>query len=151
MSAAATGDAAMTALAPERPPVGLLLLAGLLALAIGVGGFGGWAAYAPLSSAAVARGVITVEGNRKVVQHLEGGSIAELRVREGDRVRAGQLLMRLDNLEAKALHAVLEGQYVALAAQEARLQAEPESLRSEERRVGKDTSSTCRSRWSPYP
>src|SRR3546814_15083725 len=62
MSAAATGDAAMTALAPERPPVGLLLLAGLLALAIGVGGFGGWAAYAPLSSAAVARGVITVEG-----------------------------------------------------------------------------------------
>src|SRR3546814_19465456 len=42
--------------------------------------------------------------------------------------RAGQLLMRLDNLEAKALHAVLEGQYVALAAQEARLQAERESL-----------------------
>src|SRR3546814_14163569 len=90
MSAAATGDAAMTALAPERPPVGLLLLAGLLALAIGVGGFGGWAAYAPLSSAAVARGVITVDGNRKVVQHLEGGSIAQLRVREGDCVRAGQ-------------------------------------------------------------
>ena len=118
----------MTALAPERPPVGLLLLSGLLALAIGVGGFGGWAAYAPLSSAAVAGGVITVAGNRKVVQHLEGGSIAELHVREGDRVRAGQLLMRLDDLEAKALHAVLDGQYVAMAAQEARLQAERESL-----------------------
>jgi HlyD family type I secretion membrane fusion protein len=128
MSAVATGGAATAALAPERPPVGLLLLAGLLALAIGVGGFGGWAAYAPLSSAAVAGGVITVEGNRKVVQHLEGGSISELHVREGDRVRAGQLLMRLDNLEAKSLYTVLEGQYVALAAQEARLQAERESL-----------------------
>lgn len=138
MSAAATGGSATTALAlggdrepwavPERPPVGPLLLAGLLALAIGIGGVGGWAAYAPLSSAAVARGVITVDGNRKVVQHLEGGSIAELRVREGDRVRAGQLLMRLDDLEAKALHDVLEGQHVALAAQEARLQAERESL-----------------------
>lgn len=138
MSAAAPGGSATTALAlagdcepwavPERPPVGPLLLAGLLALAIGIGGFGLWAANAPLSSAAVARGVITVDGNRKVVQHLEGGSIAELRVREGDRVRAGQLLMRLDDLEAKALHDVLEGQHMALAAQEARLQAERESL-----------------------
>lgn len=138
MSAAEIGGPATTALAlggdrdawaaPARPPVGLLLLTGLLALAIGAGGFGGWAAYAPLSSAAVARGVITVDGNRKVVQHLEGGTIAELRVREGDRVRAGQLLLRLDDLEAKALHDVLEGQHVALAAQEARLQAERESL-----------------------
>jgi HlyD family type I secretion membrane fusion protein len=137
MSAAATTGATATALAlagdrgqwavPERPPVGRLLLAGLLALAVGIGGFGGWAAVAPLSSAAIATGMITVAGNRKVVQHLEGGSIAELRVREGDRVRTGQLLMRLDDLEAKALHDVLEGQHVALAAQEARLQAERES------------------------
>src|SRR3546814_17610391 len=81
MSAAATGDAAMTALAPERPSVGLLLLAGLLALAIGVGGFGGWAAYEPLSSAAVARGVITAEGNSKGVQQLAGAYIAESRGR----------------------------------------------------------------------
>ena len=138
MSAAAVGGSATAELgrggghqawaAPERPPVGLLLLAGVLALAIGAGGFGAWAAYAPLSSAAIATGVITVDGNRKVVQHLEGGSIAELHVREGDQVRAGQLLMRLDDLEARALHDVLEGQHVALAAQEARLQAERESL-----------------------
>lgn len=128
MNPVLSGGTATPALAPERPPVGLLLLAGLLALALGLGGFGGWAAYAPLSSAAVAGGVITVEGHRKVVQHLEGGSISELRVREGDRVYAGQLLIRLDNLEAKSLHAVLEGQYLALLAQEARLQAEREAL-----------------------
>src|SRR3546814_20291557 len=115
MSAAATGDAAMTALAPERPPVGLLLLAGILALAIGVGGFGGWAAYAPFSSAAVDRGVISVAGNRKVVQHPEGGSIDELRVRDSDRGRPGQLLLRRDNLTTHAIPSVVAGQAGALA------------------------------------
>jgi HlyD family type I secretion membrane fusion protein len=57
------------------------------------------------------------------VQHLEGGIIAELLVRDGDHVSAGQPLVRLDDLEAKALHDLLEGQYVSLAAQEARLSA----------------------------
>lgn len=127
-TSAAPGDLRALWAVPDRPPVRRLLLAGLLALGFGLGGFGGWAAYAPLSSAAIASGVITVDGNRKIVQHLEGGSIADLRVREGDRVRAGQLLMRLDDLEAQALYDVLEGQHVALAAQEARLQTERESL-----------------------
>lgn len=124
----------MSAVAADRsfeagagaPPGSRTLLFGFLALVLGLGGFAGWAAQAPLSGAAVAQGVIVVDGNRKVVQHLEGGSIAELAVREGDEVRAGQLLMRLDDLEARALHDVLEAQHFALAAQEARLRAERE-------------------------
>jgi HlyD family type I secretion membrane fusion protein len=114
--------------AARRPPVRATMLGGLFAMAAGLGGFGTWAAYAPLASAALAHGVIAVDGSRKVVQHVEGGSIAELLVREGDRVQAGQTLLRLDDLEAKALHDQLEGQYFAFAAQEARLRAESASL-----------------------
>ncbi|MGE5767609.1 MAG: HlyD family type I secretion periplasmic adaptor subunit [Bacteroidota bacterium] len=113
---------------PDRPPVARLLIWGLAALTLGFFGLGGWAAYAPLSSAAVAVGTIVVDGSRKVVQHLEGGLITELHVREGDRVLPGQLLMRLDDLEARALWEMLEAEYLALTAQEARLQAERELL-----------------------
>ena len=65
-------------------------------------GFGSWAALAPLSSAAVAPGAVRVESNRKTVQHLEGGIIEELRVREGDVVQADQVLIRLDRTQAAA-------------------------------------------------
>lgn len=111
---------------PERPPVGGTLLAGALVLGIGVGGFATWAAHAPLASAAVAPGVVVAETNRKIVQHREGGSIVELLVRDGVRVRAGQVLLRLDDVEARALHDLLDGRLAALAAQEARLLAERE-------------------------
>lgn len=114
----------MTRPVPDRPPVRGTILAGVAALALGFGGFGAWAARAPLAGAAIAPGVIAVDGSRKTVQHLEGGIIAELPVREGDRVAAGQVLVRLDDLEARALHGLLEGEYVALRAQEARLEAE---------------------------
>lgn len=109
---------------PLEPPVGRAVLAGLLALGLGLGGFGLWAAEAPLASAAIAPGAVAVDTHRKVVQHLEGGIIAELLVREGDRVAAGQVLLRLDDLEAKSLHALAEGEYLALRAAEVRLAAE---------------------------
>ena len=114
--------------APDRPPVTRSIMAGIVVMAVGLGGFGVWASSVPISSAAVAPGVVTVDSNRKVVQHLEGGIIGELLVRDGDHVSAGQVLVRLDDLEAKALHDLLEGQYVALAAQEARLSAVREGL-----------------------
>ena len=109
---------------PERPPVGRVVLGGLLVLGVGIGAFGFWAAKAPLASAAVAPGVVAVHTNRKIVQHLEGGIIAGLLVREGDRVKAGQILVQLDDLDAKSLHTLLEGEYLALRAQEIRLEAE---------------------------
>lgn len=118
MSAAALHDP------PAGPPVRTLIAAGALAALVGFGGFGGWAALAPLASAAIAPGTVTVDGNRKTVQHLDGGIIAEILVREGDRVAAGQPVMRLDDLETRSTIALLDGQVWALAAQEARLAAE---------------------------
>ena len=112
----------------DRPPVAGSIKAGVVIMAVGLGGFGLWASSVPISSAAVAPGVVAVDSNRKVIQHLEGGIIGELLVRDGDHVSAGQVLVRLDDLEAKALHDLLEGQYVALAAQEARLSAVRDGL-----------------------
>jgi HlyD family secretion protein len=98
-----------------------------LGLAIGGAfllGFGVWAALAPLSSAAVASGQVKVEGDRRTVQHLEGGMIREFLVREGDRVRAGQPLLRLDDTQAAANADMLASQLDAFRASDARLAAE---------------------------
>ena len=87
-------------------------------------GLGGWAAFAPLNSAAVAPAVVKVEGNRKSVQHLEGGIVKELRVREGGKVATEQTLILLDDTQARAAVDVYSKQYDELTAQEARLIAE---------------------------
>ena len=84
-------------------------------------GLGGWGAFAPLNSAAVAPAVVKVEGNRKSVQHLEGGIVKELRVREGDKVASDQTLILLDDTQARAAVDVFSKQYDELTAQEARL------------------------------
>jgi HlyD family secretion protein/epimerase transport system membrane fusion protein len=67
-----------------------------------IGGFGIWTVLAPLTSAAIAPGVVKVDGSRKTVQHLEGGIIREILVREGDLVQPGQVLLRLDSVDADA-------------------------------------------------
>lgn len=85
---------------------------------------GGWSAYAKLASAAVASGTISVESNRKTVQHLEGGIIRKILVREGQRVKAGDVLFRLDETKAKASASVVRQQLDALLAIAARLSAE---------------------------
>ncbi|HEY4077888.1 MAG TPA: HlyD family type I secretion periplasmic adaptor subunit [Rhizomicrobium sp.] len=87
-------------------------------------GFLGWAALAPLDSAIMAPGVIVVESHRKSIQHLEGGIVRDIPVADGQDVKAGQLLMRLDDTQARASLDLLKGQGDALAAQEARLLAE---------------------------
>jgi epimerase transport system membrane fusion protein len=88
------------------------------------GGIGSWAALAPLNGAVVASGVVKVEGNRKSVQHLDGGIVKELRVREGDQVKAGDILIVLDDSQARAEFEVLTEQWVVLRATEARLMTE---------------------------
>lgn len=102
------------------------ILLGFAAIALFFGGFAAWSALAPLSEAAVAPGMIKVEGMRRTIQHLEGGVVREILVRDGDRVRAGQVLMRLDDIRAAADLEALRSQHWSLLAQDARLAAEIE-------------------------
>lgn len=92
------------------------------------GGFGAWAALAPLGSAALAPGSVNVEGYRKTVQHLEGGIIKSLQVRDGDTVTKGQVLAELEDTSSRAQLETLRGQLFAALAREARLTAERDGL-----------------------
>ena len=101
------------------------LLLGGLALGLAFfGGLGGWAATAPLAGAVVAPATVAPEGHRKVVQHLEGGIVSPILVREGDRVEAGQPLVLLDDTRVRAEAGGLEAQLHAARAALARLRAE---------------------------
>src|SRR5262249_55667514 len=85
---------------------------------------GAWSAIAKLDSAVVASGVVAVESNRKTVQHLEGGIIKEILVREGQRVKQGDILFRIDPTQPQANFDLQQNQLYAALAQEARLVAE---------------------------
>jgi HlyD family type I secretion membrane fusion protein len=100
------------------------ILAGLAVLVIFFFGLGGWAAFAPLNGAVVAPAVVKVEGNRKTIQHLDGGIVKELLVKEGDRVEPGQTVVVLEDTQARAAVDVLSQQLDVLRTQEARLLAE---------------------------
>lgn len=101
---------------------------GLALVLVVFGGFGTWASLAPLQSAALAPGVITVEHYRKTVQHLEGGIIRTLDVHDGDAVQQGQVLATLDETQSRAQLEVLRGQLYLRLAQEARLAAQRDGL-----------------------
>jgi len=75
---------------------------GLLIIVVCFGGLGTWAAMAPLSSAAIATGQISPDGSQRTVQHLEGGIVSELNVKEGGLVSKGMLLIVLDKAQAEA-------------------------------------------------
>jgi HlyD family secretion protein len=105
------------------------MLVGMAAILLFAGTFAVWGSVAPLASAAIAPGAIKSEGSRRTVQHLEGGIVRELLVRDGDRVRAGQVLARLDDVASAAQHAALRAQRFAIMAQQARLMAEHGGLR----------------------
>jgi epimerase transport system membrane fusion protein len=103
-------------------------LIGMGILLVVFGGFGLWALLAPLDSAALAPGVVTVKSYRKTVQHLEGGMVSEILVTNGQLVEQGQTLLVLDNTMAKAELGVLKGQYFTTRAMENRLAAERDLL-----------------------
>lgn len=120
------------------------VLAGYATLALGFGVFGTWAATAPLSSGVVAGGTVDVFGNKKVVQHLEGGIIREILAHEGDMVEEGDVLVKLDPTQARGNYAVLQSRLLHLRAAEARLQAE--SMNAAEVRFSEDV---ARARQNP--
>lgn len=108
----------------EGPRIGLPVALGVLTIVVFFVGFGGWAAVAPLESAAIAMGTVSVESNRKTIQHLEGGIVQDVLVRDGDPVKAGQVLLRLDNTQATATLALLRKRYDVASAILSRLTAE---------------------------
>lgn len=97
---------------------------GLVILFLFFGGFLGWAAFAPLGSAAIASGVVSVEGNRKTIQHLEGGIVKKILVKDGDFVKQGQVLVILDKTQAQASLKLIRGRKMVSLAELARLVAE---------------------------
>lgn len=101
-----------------------IALASIFTAALFFGGFGAWAFMAPLRSAVIAPGVVKVSGDRDIVQHLEGGLVDEILVKEGDRVKAGQPLLRLDHKRTQAEISIIRGQLLSQLALEARLAAE---------------------------
>jgi HlyD family secretion protein/epimerase transport system membrane fusion protein len=105
-----------------------LIVAGWLIIMTLVGGFTAWGLLAPLNSAAMAPGTVVVNSNRQTVQHLEGGIIKSISVRDGDRVEKGQPLLTLDGTQGTALLHLLEGRYDVARAEQARFFAERAGL-----------------------
>lgn len=97
---------------------------GFLIVFVTFGIFGTWATFAPLESAALAPGVVTVQTYRKTVQHLEGGIVKDLLARDGDMVKAGDPIIVLDDTQLRAEYEMTRSQLVAAQAMQARLEAE---------------------------
>ena len=85
---------------------------------------GGWAAITPLGGAVVASGFVTTEGNKKTIQHLEGGIVKEILIHEGQHVEAGETILRLDDTSPGANVEIFRNQLYAAIARDARLAAE---------------------------
>ncbi|MEM9044106.1 MAG: HlyD family type I secretion periplasmic adaptor subunit [Pseudomonadota bacterium] len=103
---------------------------GMVCVIVLVGGLGGWAATAKLAGAVIAGGQLRVEAQRQVVQHIDGGVVGEILVRNGDVVRAGDVLIRLDATTLSSELAVLESQLFEIMARRARLLAEQAERKS---------------------
>jgi HlyD family type I secretion membrane fusion protein len=97
---------------------------GVGVVVVGFGALVAWAALAPVKSATLASGVVKVAGERKTVQHLEGGIVREILVKEDQKVDAGDPLVVLDDIAARTRQNLLQGERDALLAELARLEAE---------------------------
>lgn len=101
---------------------------GLFILFLTFGLFGVWSFTAPIASSAAAPGFVMVKSHRKSIQHLEGGIVSELLVKDGDIVKTGQPLLILDDTQARAEREMMRNQYITLTARLARLLAEKDHL-----------------------
>lgn len=120
------------AMQAERPPPRdpfRPMIWGFGLIAFTVIGLGGWSSIVRIDSAALATGTIAVESNRRTIQHLEGGIVQEILVREGSSVREGDVLMRLDPTRTRAQATIFQSELDAQMAIAARLNAERENRR----------------------
>jgi HlyD family secretion protein len=111
-----------------RGSIQLHLIIGLAVVVVLAGGLGGWASTAEISGALIAPGSIVVESNVKKVQHPTGGVVGEVLARDGDIVKAGDILVRLDDTVTKASLAIVTKNLDAQWARAARLEAEQRGL-----------------------
>ncbi|MFO1144449.1 MAG: HlyD family type I secretion periplasmic adaptor subunit [Amaricoccus sp.] len=105
-----------------------LLIFGYASLFVLVFGFGAWGSVARIAGAVVGAGALEVQGNRQVVQHPDGGVIKAIRARDGDEVKAGDVLVELDGDELQPELQTVEGQWFEMLAQKSRLIAERDDL-----------------------
>ncbi|MDD2500277.1 MAG: HlyD family type I secretion periplasmic adaptor subunit [Geobacter sp.] len=105
-----------------------IIMAGVAVLAVFCGGFALWAFLAPLHAAVHAQGEIVFQSKRQAVQHLEGGLVKQILVKDGDQVKAGQPLIVLEDDQVKPIVDMLQGQASAEAATMIRLEAEKNDL-----------------------
>ena len=119
-------SAAILAQTDDKP----IRVIGILILVSTLGFFGVWGYFAPIDGAASAPGVVVVKSHKKTVQHLDGGIVNQLFVKDGDIVKEGDLLLTLDGTENKAQLEIARGQFITLAAQVARLEAERDSAKN---------------------
>jgi HlyD family secretion protein len=104
------------------------LIVGLAVVVLLAGGLGGWASTAQISGALIAPGSVVVESSVKKVQHPTGGVVGELRAKDGDLVKAGDVVVRLDDTVTKASLAIVTKNLDGLLARAARLEAEQRGL-----------------------
>lgn len=97
---------------------------GVIALIVGFGGFLAWAAYAPLDEGVPAPAIVTIDTKRKAIQHQSGGIIRQVVVREGQRVKSGDLLIELDDGSTRANFETVRQNYMGQRAMESRMIAE---------------------------
>jgi HlyD family secretion protein len=109
---------------PAHQSINQHIVAGIVVVLVLAGGVGGWAATTELSGALIAQGSIVVDSNVKKVQHPTGGVVGELRVRDGDRVKAGEIVVRLDDTITRANLAIVTKGLDEFGARKARLDAE---------------------------
>jgi HlyD family secretion protein len=123
-----TSGAASGELRGARRSIRAHLIVGLVLVLVLAGGFGGWASTVPISGALIAPGAVVVDSNVKKVQHPTGGVVGEVRVRDGDTVKAGDIVVRLDETVVKASLAIVVKTLNGLWARAARLEAEQRGL-----------------------
>jgi HlyD family secretion protein len=109
---------------PALQSIQRYMTVGLIMFGVVTFGIGGWAATSQLSGAVIGQGVVVVDSSVKKVQHATGGIVGELRVREGDRVNAGDILIRLDETQTLANATIVTKSLDELLARQARLEAE---------------------------
>lgn len=100
------------------------IIAGLLVIALFFGGLWAWSVFFPFQGAVIASGAVSVSGEKKVVQHLEGGMINKIFVQDGDKVAAGDVLIELQSSQVSSNVDLLQGRLVAKQAEAARYKAE---------------------------